>query len=217
MIVKEFDRADDLTRGAFALHPGRRKQNMNTTRPSRDYIDDVSYGGAGRRRYDADASGEEWNRALQFSREQTFSLQTCFRLFECELQRAGADRLERFDNHLILALGLVHADAAPHTHLQAVFGTKTYALVRAAIARRAHLCELIFQSEVPVPGIGRVEIRDLALNPDGGETLFQLAADRCGQLRHRHRPAFSFVKQRCEQRLRHSEIKVTEAGSPAQC
>ena len=79
-------------------------------------------------------------------------------MLEGELQRAGANRLKRFDNQLILALGLVDADAAARAHLQAVFGMKAYALVRAAIAGRAHLRELIFQGEVPVAGAGRVEI-----------------------------------------------------------
>src|SRR5712691_6325594 len=91
-------------------------------------------------------------------RRTNLGLQTCFRLFERKLQRAGADRLERFDNQLILALGLVHTDAAARAHLQAVFGTKAYALVAAAIARGAHLRELVFQSEVPMPGTRRMEI-----------------------------------------------------------
>ena len=98
MIVKEFDRADDLMRSAFTLNPSRREQDMNAARPSRNHIDDVANGGAGRRSYDAHSSGEKRNRALQFRREQTFSLQTRLRLFERKLQRAGADGLKRLDN-----------------------------------------------------------------------------------------------------------------------
>src|SRR5258707_4230583 len=166
MIVKKLNRADDLVRGVFTLHASRREQDMNAARASRNYIDDVANGGAGGRSDDADASREKWNRAFQFRREQTFGLHTRLGLFESKLQRTGANRLERFDDQLILALGFVHADATARAHLQTVFGTKAYALVAAAIAHGADLRELIFQSEIPVPGNMRVEICNLALDPD---------------------------------------------------
>src|SRR5258707_2887850 len=158
MFIEKFDRANDLVRRVFALHASRREQNMNAARPSRNYVDDVANGGAGGRSDDANASQGKWNRAFQFRREQTFGLQTRLCLFESKLQRTGANRLERFDDQLILALGLVDADATARAHLQTVFGAKTYALVAAALPHGANRGELIFQSEVPVPGTMRVEI-----------------------------------------------------------
>src|SRR5258708_31047488 len=116
MIVKKLNRADDLVRGVFALHASRREQYMNAARASRNYVDDIANGGAGGRSDDANPSREKWNRAFQFRREQTFALQTSFSLFESKLQRTGANRLERFDDQLILALGFVHADATARAH-----------------------------------------------------------------------------------------------------
>src|SRR5258708_27592748 len=126
MLVKELNRADDLAGSSFALNASRCEQDVNTARPSRNHIDDIANSGAGRRRYDTNASREKWNCSLQFRGEQTLGLQARFGLFERKLQRAGADRLERFDNQLILTLCFVYADATARAHLQAVFGTKTY-------------------------------------------------------------------------------------------
>src|SRR5260370_11755729 len=61
MIVKELNRADDLLRRTFALNPGRRKQNMNTARPSRNYIDDVANGGPPRPTHHPDPPSQERN------------------------------------------------------------------------------------------------------------------------------------------------------------
>src|SRR5260370_24618721 len=90
---------------------------MHGTRAPRDYVEDVANRGAARRSDHPDAPGKHRNRALDGLGKQTFSSQACFRLFKSQLQRAGADRLGRFDDQRILALWFVDAETAPRAQL----------------------------------------------------------------------------------------------------
>src|SRR5438067_9535967 len=123
---------------------------MHRPRPARNHIDDVANCGAAWRGHDTDSARKKRNRAFDLRREQTLRLQPHLCLFEGELQRARADRLKRLDDQLVLALLLVNTQTATRAHLQSVFQPKTDSLIAAAIACRAQLRELIFQSEVPM-------------------------------------------------------------------
>src|SRR5438132_1829735 len=174
---------------------------MHCPRPSGNDVDDVTNCGAAWRGDDADAPRKEWNRAFDLRREQAFRLQPRLCLFEGELQCAGADRLKRLDDQLVLALLLVNAQPPARANLQSIFEPKTDSLIAAAIARRAQLCGLIFQREVPMPGSVLAKIRNLAFDPNGGETFFKSIANLDCQFRNAEWMAFGFVKEGCEKCL----------------
>ena len=96
--VEQFDCVNDFAGGALTLHARRGKQDVHGAGTSGDYVQDVANRGAVCRSDHAYAARKHRNRSLQFSSEQTFCLQPRLRLLECELQSAGADRLERFDD-----------------------------------------------------------------------------------------------------------------------
>src|SRR5207237_9846015 len=101
--------------------------------------------GAVRRSDYPHASRKHRNRSLQFRGKQALRLQSRLRWLECELQGARADRLERFDDQLILPFRLVNTQAPPRAHLQAICGPKTYAVLAAAVTSRAQLTEFILE------------------------------------------------------------------------
>ena len=116
--------------GAVALNARRRKEHVNCSRATRDDIENVANGSAGRRSHHADASGKNRQRAFQFLRKQTFSLKPIAQLFKSNLQRAGADRIERFDDQFIFAARFINRQPPARAHVQSVCRTKTDAPVR---------------------------------------------------------------------------------------
>ena len=98
VLINKPDGARDVRAGAFALHASRRKKNMNGAGTTRYDIKDVADCSAGGRSDDAYAPGENRQRALDLLREKPFGLQSIPHLLKSNLQRAGAHRIESFDN-----------------------------------------------------------------------------------------------------------------------
>src|SRR5262249_4612064 len=134
MFVQKSNCADDFMRSNVTLHASCCEQNVDSPGSPRNYVQDVSQRCAICRSHYADAARKYWDRAFQLRREQTFGLQPCFSLFECQLQRARADWFERLDNELVLAFGLVDAQTSPRANLHPIFETKTNPLIAASIA-----------------------------------------------------------------------------------
>src|SRR5205085_1185798 len=89
---------------------------------------------------------------------------------------------------------------APCTRVGA---TKTDRAIDAAKTGRAQLRAFIFDREVPMPRRVRLEVGNLALDPDGRKTILQRAAHLRGQLRDRQRSALHVVEQREQERACH--------------
>src|SRR2546425_96877 len=82
MLIDETDRAGNITAGAFALYSRRRKQHVHRSGPARDYIQNITYGGAGRRSNYADATRKNRQWTLQLRGEQPFGFQPVAQLLE---------------------------------------------------------------------------------------------------------------------------------------
>ena len=198
MFVKKFDRPDDFILGVFALHARRRQQDVHRARASLQHVENVANRRAIRGSNHPDAARKHRNCALQLCGEQSFGLQTGFRLLERQLQRAGPNRFERIGYQLVLALRLVHAQTAAGAHLHSILRAKANPLIAAAITGRAHLREFILQGEVPMTGVVRAKVRDLAFDPHAHEAILERRANLRRQFRDADGPSLSFVEEGCE-------------------
>ena len=124
---------------------------MDRARASRDNVENVANGGAGRRSNDTDATRKNRQRALQFFRKQSFSLQTIAQLFERDPQGARADRIERVNDELILATRRVDRKLAARADVQTVRRTKRMRVLveRKHLARSCAFSSLSVKYQCP--------------------------------------------------------------------
>ena len=94
-------------------------------------------------------------------------------------------RLHVLADQLVLALGLVDADAAARHHVQAVLGLELQVAQRRAEHHALHLRAGVLQREVEVPRVPGAAVRDLAFDPDLREGFLDHAAQPCRELGHR--------------------------------
>src|ERR1022692_2254976 len=104
--------AADLLYRAFALHQRWEEPDVETGEAAGQDLNHVGDDGAARRGDDADALGVARQRALAAGLEEAFFRQLLLELFEGELQRAVAQRLQEFDDELVFAARLEDVDAA---------------------------------------------------------------------------------------------------------
>ncbi len=97
------------------------------------------------------------------------------------MQRAESDRFNIIDVNLIFAARFVNADGAAHARFQSVFGAEFQSLRGAAEADALHLCFLVLQREIEMPGLGVAEIGNFAFHPHSGKRRRKQFADAARQ------------------------------------
>src|SRR5580704_7074266 len=95
---------------------------------------------------------EARQRPLALEREQPFGLQASLQPLELALQGADTGLLQVLGDQLVLALGLVDADAAAHQHLGTGPRREAYERVLGAEHGAAQLRLAVLEGEVPVSG-----------------------------------------------------------------
>ena len=175
-----------------ASSPCTRTGAIRMRRSPKRRADDVQHvvdGGAGGRGHDADHARERGQRALAGGIEEALRLEPALELLEGELERAHALGLEQLDHQLVLAPRGVDVEAAEGQHLHAVLGLEAHPPARGrGRARARSWAVVVLQREVRVPGAGRAEVGDLALDPDRREPLLELCLDPRRQLGDGIRP-----------------------------
>ena len=147
-----------------------------------EHLDDVANRRAVERGDDADLAGQRRQRPFARRVEQPFVLQPLLQLIERELQRAEPVRLEMLADQLVLALRLVHRDAAARDDAQAVGRLELQIAERGPEDDAAHLRAGVLQREVEMAGVPDAAVRELALDPDFEELGFEQIADANGEL-----------------------------------
>ncbi len=105
------DGVGDLGGGAFALHPRRPDDEVGVGMAAGEDLDDVAERRTIERRDDPDLGRQRRQRPFASRVEEAFGLELLLQLLERQLQRAEALGLEVVAEDLVLALGLVDADA----------------------------------------------------------------------------------------------------------
>ena len=108
-------------------------------------------------------------RTLAPGLEEAFFGQLLLELFEGQLQRAVAQRLQHFDDELVFAARLEDVDAPARQHGQAILRLEFPIAVRGAEGHGAHLRLALLQGEVIVAAGGQLDAGDFARDPDVGE------------------------------------------------
>ena len=114
---------------------------------------------------------------LRSACEQAFGFQFGLKLFEGELQRAGAFGLDVFGGDLKFAAIFVDGYAAADDDLQTVGGAKAKQARGRAEHDHANLGVAVFQGEIKMAGIGGAEIGDFAFDPGVGIFALDVGAD----------------------------------------
>src|SRR5687767_856714 len=109
VLIDQSNRASDIAAGPISLHPRRRKEHMDRTSASRNYVQNVSDRSACRRGDNAHTPRKHWQRPLQIFGKESFSLQTISKLFEGNSKRAGSHRVEGFNDEFVVSAGFVNA------------------------------------------------------------------------------------------------------------
>ena len=117
MLIDEANGARDVWTGVITLHASRCKKHMNSARPSRDDVEDVTNSGTGWRSNNADASRKNRKWTFEFFRKQPFSLQAIAQLFKCDSQRTGAHWIEALHHHLVFTAWWINSQFAPRANM----------------------------------------------------------------------------------------------------
>ena len=104
-------------------------------------------------------------------------------LFERELQRAAALRLEMLADDLIFAFRFIDRQPAARDDVDAVLDLEFQVAVGRTEHDRLDLRGLILEREVDVAGVPHPAVRDFALDPELPEAGLEGRADAGGQLR----------------------------------
>ena len=147
-----------------------------------EHVQDVADHSTGGRRHHADALRQARQRALALGVEEPFLGEFLLELFERQLQRAGALRLDGFDDQLIFAARFVDVDAAARQHRHAVLRFKAEHARRVAEGHGTQLRGLILQQEVVMSAPGQLHAGDFACHPNVAEGLAQDLAHDAVQL-----------------------------------
>ena len=131
-----------------------------------------------RRRDDPDAPRKPRQRALPLGSEQPLGGQLLLELFEGQLQRAEALRLEHLDHQLILAARLEDVDPPARQHRQPVLRLEFPIAVRRPERHAPHLRLPLLQREIVMPARGELEAGDLPGHPDVRELRVEHRANR---------------------------------------
>ena len=113
---------------------------MQPGKSARKNLGDVAHHGAGGRSNDADALRKPRDGPLARRIEQAFGRQLLLQLFEGELQRAVALRLDGFHQKLILAARFVDIDVAARQDRHAVLRLEFQVAQRSGGSRRSFNC-----------------------------------------------------------------------------
>jgi hypothetical protein len=98
--------------------------------------------------------------------EKAAGFEARFKLFEGDLQRTGADRLQEFGNKLHLAALLIDGDFTAQEDVQTVGGTKAEQRCLPTKEHSRQLSIAILEGEVDVTGRGGAEIGNFAFDPE---------------------------------------------------
>src|SRR5437867_1584681 len=179
----------DLLGGAVALHAGGRDHDVQLAEAAADHAQHVADRRAAQRRHHADLSREARQLALARLIEQPLGLEPGLELVEGQLQGAEPLGLEQLDDHLVLAALRVDLDAAEGHHVQPVARLELDPARAVAEQHDAQLGVGVLQREVGVPRAVDAVVRDLTLDPHGGEAIFERLANPRGQLGDRQHRA----------------------------
>ena len=148
LAVEILERRGDILRRAIALHAHRVHDQVQIRKAPPEDSNNVPYGRALWGRHHANAARQHGQRLLAPLFEQAFGFEALLELFERQLQRADAGRLDVLHVNLIFAARLVHADRSAHDKLQPVLGTELQPHRLAAEADTLHLGLGILQREI---------------------------------------------------------------------
>ena len=101
--LKYRKRLDNLRCRSIALHPNGIERQVHIRKAPREDAHHVADSRARRRSNQPDSTWEQRQRLFSRTVEQPFFLQFLLQLFERQLQRAAAERLQRLHVNLILA------------------------------------------------------------------------------------------------------------------
>src|SRR5688572_32898540 len=107
VLIDQSNRASDIAAGPISLHPRRRKEHMDRTSASRNYVQNVSDRTACRRGDNGQTPRKHWQRRLQMFGKESFCLQSTSKLFEGNSMRAGSNRVEGFNDEFVVSAGVV--------------------------------------------------------------------------------------------------------------
>jgi hypothetical protein len=172
----------NLRSGILALDPRRADDEVQVRIATPQHFDDVADRGAVERGDDPDLARQCWQRPLSGGVEQPFLLQAFLELIERELPRAETVRLEVLADELVFAFRFVHRELAARDHAQTVGGLELQIAQRRPEHEPAQLRRGVFEREVQMPGVPDLAVRQLALDPDLDEPLFEQIAHADGQL-----------------------------------
>jgi hypothetical protein len=168
-------RAGRMTRSAFAY---RRRSTFTTSRsaaPSIDVTIPMRRGSTGSRRFRAASKSPSASSRV-------------FKLLEGQLQGAEAERLHLLADDLVLALGLVDAQAAAHEHARAVLRPEAQLPRRRSEHDAAQLRALVLEGEVEVPALIDTAVAEFAFDEQIAVRVLEQATDAGGDLRDGERP-----------------------------
>jgi hypothetical protein len=145
----ELQCADDGPGRTVSLHGHGVDQHRDRRKTPAEHVQDVAYGGAGRRGDHADPMRQTRQAALAIGIEQTFGGQAPLEFLEAPAQQAFAGLLEMIDHELELAARLVQAHACPRQYLRPVAHGEADQHVRMRnMAQRT--CRPVLERQVPV-------------------------------------------------------------------
>ena len=164
--VEVRDAGGDFGGSGFALDERGVEQDVKAGVAAIDDVDKVADNGAGGRGDDADAVGKGGEWLLAVGMEEATRFETLLELFESDLERAGADRLEKFGDELHLAALFVDRNFAAEEDMKAVGELEAEERGLLTEEDRGELGIAIFKREVDVAGGRRAEVGDFAFDPE---------------------------------------------------
>src|ERR1700733_8286781 len=156
---------------------------MQAGKSPRENLGDIANHSARGRRDDADALRKPGNRTLALRIEQTFGRQLLLQLFEGELQRAVALRLNGFHQKLIFAARLVNINMAARENRHAVLRLDFQVAQRLPEAYATQLRVVILEREIAMAARDGFTSRDFSRPPDVVELVAQQAPDTRAEFR----------------------------------
>ena len=176
------------------------------------HAEEVVHRGARRAGDYGDPHGQEGEPPLAGGVEQAFRLEPRLELFEGDLQRAGAERLDGIADELVLPLRLVEGHPSPDEHREAVLHGEAEP---PGLAREQHGADArvgVLEREIEVAARGTAEVRDLAAHVQRREPPLEDALHLAGQLADRVDPRLRNRDRRAGARREEVELARATLG-----
>ena len=148
-------------------------------------LDDIMDHGAGARGDHPDVSRQKRDRLFAGIVKKAFGGKPGFQLLKRDLKLSDAAGFEILKDDLVIAPGLIDADAAQADDVHAVFGHEFQISVLPAEHDAADLGFFVLQGKIEMLRGRHMEIRDLAADPEKRIMFLQKGLDLDGQFRNR--------------------------------